>query len=88
MASDPVDALLANDLAEHYAHNRLIVELTERMQLPAIYAYRGFVAIGGLVSYRLAIGEMGRVAARTINKVLTGSKPGDIPDAVRRRSRG
>jgi putative ABC transport system substrate-binding protein len=64
---------------EHYVHRRLIVELAEKMHLPAIYSFRAFAALGGLMSYALDIGEMSRVAARAINLVLTGSKPGDIP---------
>jgi putative ABC transport system substrate-binding protein len=79
MASDPVDALFVNDQVEHYPNRRLIIELAEKMHLPAIYPYRGFVALGGLASYGLDIGEIGRVAARAIGLVLTGSKPGDIP---------
>jgi putative tryptophan/tyrosine transport system substrate-binding protein len=79
MASDAVDALLVIDQAEHFAHKRLIVELAEKTHLPAIYSYRRFVALGGLISYGLDIGEAGRVAARAISRILTGSKPGDIP---------
>jgi putative tryptophan/tyrosine transport system substrate-binding protein len=79
MASDPVDAFLVGDQAEHFAHKRLIVELAEKTHLPAIYSYRRFVALGGLISYGLDIGEAGRVAARAISQILTGSKPGDIP---------
>jgi hypothetical protein len=35
MASDPVDALLVNEIAENYAHARLIIELAEKKNASA-----------------------------------------------------
>jgi putative tryptophan/tyrosine transport system substrate-binding protein len=32
-------------------HRKLIVTLAARYKLPAVYSFRGFVVVGGLMSY-------------------------------------
>jgi putative ABC transport system substrate-binding protein len=49
------------------------------LRLPTIYAYRDYVESGGLVSYGPNIRAMFRRAAELIDKVLRGTKAGDIP---------
>ncbi len=61
-------------------HNsKSIAELAERYGLPAIYAFRAFVAAGGLVSYGVYLPEMFRPAAGYIDRILKGEHPGDLP---------
>jgi putative ABC transport system substrate-binding protein len=47
--------------------------------LPAIYAYRQFIADGGLISYGLDLAEQYRGAAAYVDRILRGEKPGDLP---------
>ena len=61
------DALFVDSSPEHITKRRLISELAAEFRLPAIYPFRSFVEAGG------------RQAARSIGKILTGAKPGDIP---------
>jgi putative ABC transport system substrate-binding protein len=49
------------------------------LRLPTIYAYRDYVESGGLVSYGPNIRGMFRRAAEFVDKVLRGTKAGDIP---------
>jgi ABC-type uncharacterized transport system substrate-binding protein len=49
------------------------------LKLPTIYAYRDYVESGGLVSYGPNIRSMFRRAAELVDKVLRGTKAGDIP---------
>jgi putative ABC transport system substrate-binding protein len=58
---------------------QLIVELTARYRVPAIYARREFVAAGGLMRYSIDYGEQFRQAASYIDRILRGANPGDLP---------
>jgi putative ABC transport system substrate-binding protein len=57
----------------------LIIGLTARDRLPAVYAFRGFVAEGGLISYGIDQAEPYRLAAGYVDRVLKGEKPADLP---------
>jgi putative ABC transport system substrate-binding protein len=57
----------------------LIVDLVEQSRLPAMYGYREFVEVGGLMAYEGDLGEEGRRMADDVHQILNGAKPGDIP---------
>jgi putative ABC transport system substrate-binding protein len=48
-------------------------------RLPALYDFREFVEAGGLISYGPSMPELFRRAADLVDKILRGTKPGDIP---------
>jgi putative ABC transport system substrate-binding protein len=56
-----------------------IIELAARHKLPAVYAYRHFVAAGGLVSYGVDLTSLYRRAAGYVDRILRGEKPADLP---------
>ncbi|MFN0182365.1 MAG: ABC transporter substrate-binding protein [Aquabacterium sp.] len=56
-----------------------IVQRVARERLPAIYSSRPFVDGGGLMSYAVSRADMNRRAAIYIDKVLRGTKVGDLP---------
>jgi putative tryptophan/tyrosine transport system substrate-binding protein len=74
------DALFVDGSPEHITKQQLISELAAEFRLPAIYPYRSFVEAGGLMAYGIDLIELFREAARSISKILTGAKPGDIPN--------
>jgi putative tryptophan/tyrosine transport system substrate-binding protein len=74
-----VDALIVSEQNENFAHRKLIVDLAEKARLPAIYPARLFTEVGGLVSYGIDFAEMLRHSADTIDHILEGSNPGEIP---------
>ncbi len=57
----------------------LLIELTARLRLPAIYSFRYFATSGGLVSYGFDQLEHWRGAAGYIDRILRGAKPADLP---------
>jgi len=61
------------------ANQRLIVDLAEKYQLPAIYARRDVVENGGLMSYGVNLEEAFRRTAVFVDKILKGTRPADIP---------
>jgi putative tryptophan/tyrosine transport system substrate-binding protein len=60
-------------------HRDLIVALAARHRLPAIYSFRLFVAIGGLMSYGTDQIVMFAQTATYIDRILRGAKPADLP---------
>jgi putative ABC transport system substrate-binding protein len=60
-------------------HRKLIVALTARDKLPAVYFQRFFVADGGLISYGPDFIDQYRRAAGYVDRILKGEKPADLP---------
>jgi ABC-type uncharacterized transport system substrate-binding protein len=48
-------------------------------RLPTVYAYREFVEAGSLMSYGPNFADLHRRAAEIVDKIVHGTKPGDIP---------
>ena len=66
------DGLLIN-------HRELIVELAARYRLPAVYPFRIFSDVGGLLSYGPNFPAIFRRTAEYVDKILKGTKPADLP---------
>jgi putative ABC transport system substrate-binding protein len=60
-------------------HRDLVIALAARHRLPAVYAFRFFVAAGGLMSYSIDFVERYRQAAGYVDRILKGAKPADLP---------
>jgi putative tryptophan/tyrosine transport system substrate-binding protein len=73
------DALYVGPDALMNANRVLIHTLSLRAQLPTVYGFRGYVEIGGLMSYGVDFTDQFRRAAEIVDKILRGTKPGDIP---------
>jgi putative ABC transport system substrate-binding protein len=56
-----------------------VVALAARHRLPAVYPWRRFAEVGGLMSYGPNIIEMYRQIGRTAGRILKGAKPADLP---------
>jgi putative ABC transport system substrate-binding protein len=57
----------------------LIAELAEKGRLPAIFHYRQCVEVGGLMAYGIDMSDLGHRIAGLVDKILKGTKPGEIP---------
>jgi ABC-type uncharacterized transport system substrate-binding protein len=55
------------------------VQAALKHRLPGIYWVRDFVEEGGLMSYGVSLGDVGRRAAYFVDKLLKGAKPADLP---------
>jgi len=60
-------------------HHAMIIELAARYRLPAVYAYRSFVAEGGLMSYGPDVSDIFRRTASYVDRILKGARPADLP---------
>jgi putative ABC transport system substrate-binding protein len=57
----------------------LLIALTARLRLPAIYSFRYFATSGGLVSYGFDQIEQWQGAADYVDRILRGTKPAELP---------
>jgi ABC-type uncharacterized transport system substrate-binding protein len=62
-----------------YAEHRRIVDLATAHRLPAIYAFREAVYLGGLMAYGTYIPGLFRATATFVDKILKGARPAELP---------
>lgn len=60
-------------------HRHVLVNLAAKARIPAIWGERQFVESGGLMSYAADFYDQIRGSATYVDKILKGSKPGDLP---------
>jgi putative ABC transport system substrate-binding protein len=78
---DRPDALFVLDSALHHLRRARILEFAAQQRLPVISGHREFVDDGALLSYNRSIPEQYRRVAEYVDKILRGTKPGDLPIA-------
>ena len=61
------------------ANRALIISLSERYQIPAIYQFRQFAADGGLMSYGPDTADIFRRSASYVDRILKGANAADLP---------
>jgi putative ABC transport system substrate-binding protein len=61
------------------ANRTSIITLAVGARLPTIFGTRDYVQAGGLMSYGPNFADLFRHAADMVDKILRGTKPGDIP---------
>jgi putative ABC transport system substrate-binding protein len=60
-------------------HSAEITALAARYRLPAVYPFRYFVEVGGLLSYGNDVLDSFRRAATYADRILKGAKPSELP---------
>src|SRR5215472_4168140 len=73
------DALLVVTDPMVFANREKIVQFTVQQKLPAIFEYKAFADMGGMMSYGASMAEQWRRAAYYADKILKGAKPADMP---------
>ena len=78
-AREPNSGVFVLPDAFTFAYRVEIVSLAVRYRLPAVYAFRFFTELGGLLSYGNDLNENFRRAATYADRILKGEKPADMP---------
>src|SRR5215813_9383816 len=74
-----VNAIMMTGTRPFFAERKRIVELAGKHRLPAIYPQKEYVEAGGLMFYGTDYDDLYRKAAHYVDKILKGTKPGDLP---------
>jgi putative ABC transport system substrate-binding protein len=78
-ARQPNAGLIVPPGAALGAARELIVGLTARLRLPAVYSARDRVVAGGLISYGPEVLDLYRRPASYVDRILKGAKAADLP---------
>jgi putative ABC transport system substrate-binding protein len=63
-----------------FLHDRVpMMDFATKNRLPSVNAYHELVEAGGLMSFGPSYEDMHRRAANYVDKILKGTKPGDLP---------
>ena len=60
-------------------HRAEITALADRYRMPAVYPFRFFAELGGLLCYGNEQRDQFRLAATYVDRVLRGAKPSELP---------
>ena len=78
-AREPNGGLIVMPDSFTIAHRAEITSLAARYRLPAVYPYRFFAELGGLLSYGVDLLDKFRRAATYADRILKGAKPSELP---------
>jgi putative ABC transport system substrate-binding protein len=62
-----------------FSQRKRTVDLANKNRLPAMYFFQGFAEEGGLMSYGPSDADLFRRTAGYVDRILKGTKPGDLP---------
>jgi putative tryptophan/tyrosine transport system substrate-binding protein len=79
ISRDGADAVMVVESPEFFQKGTLIAKLLGDAKLPAIFSFTESVEAGGLMAYSFDLIELHKRAANTIDAILRGENPGDIP---------
>jgi putative ABC transport system substrate-binding protein len=79
MVRQQITALIVGAGPFLFGRRSEIVALANRYTISAIYTFRDFATVGGLISYGTDLNEVFRQAGIYAGRILKGSKPVDLP---------
>ena len=78
-AREPNSGLIAMPDSFTIAYRAEIISLADRYRLPAVYPFRFFAEVGGLLSYGVDLVDNYRRVATYVDRILKGEKPSELP---------
>src|SRR5262252_1765392 len=78
-ARQPNSGLIAMPDSFTIGYRREIISLADHYRLPAVYPFRFFAEVGGLLSYGVDLVDNYRRVATYVDRVLKGENPSELP---------
>jgi hypothetical protein len=78
-AREPNSGLIVMPDGFMNVHRAEVTSLADRWRLPAVYPFRFFAELGGLLCYGNEQRDQFRLAATYVDRVLRGGRPSDLP---------
>ena len=79
IAADGMQGLVNFQGGLSLTNRQMIVDFVNEHRLPAIYQATLFAEAGGLMAWAPDLIEQYRIAARLVDQILRGARPGDLP---------
>jgi putative ABC transport system substrate-binding protein len=79
LGRDPGSGLIVPPDTFTLVHLGLLIRLAQQYRVPAVYAYRAYVALGALMSYGPDPYDNFRRSASYVDRILKGAKPAELP---------
>ena len=78
-AQEPNGGLIVTPSPLTATKRDVLIDVADKVKLPAVYPFRFYVESGGLVSYGIDQLETVREAASYVDRILRGANPADLP---------
>ena len=78
-AAERADAFITFAHGFAFVHRRRIAGLAAHHRLPAMYGWREYAEVGGLMTYGPNVTETLRRAASYVDRIIKGANPADLP---------
>ena len=79
LAGQPSGGLVVMPDSFLIAHRAEITSLAASYRVPAVYPFRSFADVGGLLAYGVDLSDNFGRAALYADRILKGEKPGELP---------
>jgi putative tryptophan/tyrosine transport system substrate-binding protein len=79
IASEGADAIVALPDAFVMQHRARLIEFATQLRIPAISGWPAFARSGGVMTYGPNLRQSFRMVARSVDKVLKGAHPAEVP---------
>jgi len=81
-AAEPNGGLVVTASPFGANHADVVTALAARYKLPAVYPFRYFARVGGLISYGADLASQSELAASYVSRILKGERRADLPVQV------
>jgi len=79
LATSRTEAAFAPSDSMFYQHRDRLAELAAKHRVPVMWGLKDHAEAGGLMAYSVNLMDLTRRAAWYVDKILKGTKPGDLP---------